>query len=708
MNNNSLTPVPSTMNNFQPQMVGFPQGMSNPRPDMNMPLPMPANPQANPATQGVSLYVGNLDPDVNEQRLYEHFIHYGNIINTKVMRDSYNGESRGFGFVTFANINDALRAKSLLNYTKILDREIRIALKRNPSELNTGANLFFKNLDPTITSKKLEEECSKYGSIISCVVKVDDESNRPLGYGYVQFETSNNAEDCVNSLNNVQFGEKNISVSYFLPKNKRLNPFAKSNLYIKQFPAEWGVPEIEAFVIRTFEIYGVISSHGVFEDKNIGKKYAFVAFEEQECAQKALVELNDFEVEGHDEHIYVAYAQDKATRRRTLKSKHLKFKNETNLYVKSLKPDVDQRKIALAFEKYGKVTSVCLKVHEPKTAAGSTAPTTVPAPTEKPSVKLRFGFINFATPEEAKNAFTECKKDPAVLALIDQNLNTRGTEFIYYAQTKTVRQQYLRMQKKNLKTFKLIHDNVLQYYQLMKYFMPQNFRNNQRGARGGNNQRGGRGGFNNFNNKKPYQARGGYNQSGHKDFGGHQNMHNQGNSYGNTPAPNSQNTPAPSNQAGNTPAPNMMFPNNMQFDMGGMLNMQNMNMQAFQNQMMGGNVPGVTAPQGGSNNMMQNPMGGNMMGQNAGTAPVRDLQWLKENLAQFEAMENHEKKNILGNLMYPLVESNVTNPEHVPKITGMLIDLEVLRASEIVEIMENQEALKDRIDEAIGIINDTE
>merc|ERR1712151_456677 len=121
-----------------------------------------------------------------------------------------------------------------------------------------------------------------------------------------------------------------------------------------------------------------------------------------------------------------------------------------------------------------------------------------------------------------------------------------------------------------------------------------------------------------------------------------------------------------------------------------------------QQQMMGQNV---------GNNMMGN-MGGNMnmMGQNNQNqnAPVRDLEWLKRNLEAFEKFDNHEKKNILGNLMYPLVEQNVSIPEHVPKITGMLIDLEVLRANEIVEIMENQEALKDRIDEAIGIINDTE
>merc|ERR1712194_289424 len=354
-------------------------------------------------------------------------------------------------------------------------------------------------------------------------------------------------------------------------------------------------------------------------------------------------------------------------------------------------------KITAAFEKYGKATSVCLKVHEPKASAPGTA---TPAETTKPAgLKLRFGFINFATAEEAKTAFTECKKDPAVLALIDQNLNSRGAEFIYYAQTKTVRQQYLRMQKKNLKTFKLIHDNVLQYYQLMKYFMPQNFRNNQRGGRGTSQRGGGRGGgFNNFNNRNRNQTGG--HRGGHKDFGHHGGMGGMGNGFGNTPAPN--------NQSGNTPAPNMMF-NNMQF--GGMGGMGMQDMQAFQQQMMSGNMPGMPG-MGGQAGMMNNMPAGGMggmggMGQN-NSAPVRDIQWLKENLSQFEAMDNSEKKNILGNLMYPLVESNVTNPEHVPKITGMLIDLEVLRASEIVEIMENQEALKDRIDEAIGIINDTE
>lgn len=464
-------------------------------------------------------------------------------------------------------------------------------------------------------------------------------------------------------------------------------------MYIKQFPQAWKEPEIEDFITKNFGIYGTISSMGVFDDKNIQKFYAFVAFEEQEFAQTALVELQDHAFEGHEEKLYIAYAQDKATRRRTLKTKHMKFKNETNLYIKSLKGDVLDKQISTAFEKYGKVTSVCIKTHEPKNTPGI-----VPS-SEKPAVKLKFGFVNFSSAEEAKTAFTECKKDPNVLCLLDQSLLSRGGEFVYYAQSKTVRQQYLRMQKKNLKTFKIIQDNVLQYYQLMKYFMPQNFRQNNRGNnRGGPNNRGNRG--------TGFRSRGGQNQGRGFSSGQRDNNRDHHSQSGNTP------TPGP-NQHGNTPAPNMMFNNTDLQQFAQMQGMSGLPMN-FQQQMMGqGGMPSLMMgqpPQSGAPQQMVPGMGGQpqMPMLTPQAAQNRDCAWLKNNISEFENMDNHEKKNILGNLMYPLVEKSVSNPEHVPKITGMLIDLEVLKVIEIVEIMENQDALKDRIDEAIGIINETE
>ena len=52
---------------------------------------------------GANLFVGNLDPEVDEKYLYDTFSAFGVVTRTpKVMRDPDTGASRGFGFVTFA------------------------------------------------------------------------------------------------------------------------------------------------------------------------------------------------------------------------------------------------------------------------------------------------------------------------------------------------------------------------------------------------------------------------------------------------------------------------------------------------------------------------------------------------------------------------------------------------------------------------------
>jgi polyhydroxyalkanoate synthesis regulator phasin len=86
-----------------------------------------------------------------------------------------------------------------------------------------------------------------------------------------------------------------------------------------------------------------------------------------------------------------------------------------------------------------------------------------------------------------------------------------------------------------------------------------------------------------------------------------------------------------------------------------------------------------------------------------------DITWLINNQKKFEQMSSDEKRKFLGNLMYYRVASqqNVSK-ELVPKITGMLIDLEVLELSDIIEILKNDDALKERIADAINIINDND
>lgn len=56
--------------------------------------------------------------------------------------------------------------------------------------------------------------------------------------------------------------------------------------------------------------------------------------------------------------------------------------------------------------------------------------------------------------------------------------------------------------------------------------------------------------------------------------------------------------------------------------------------------------------------------------------------------------------------MYQRVKQFNSDEKLVPKITGMLIDLDVLELDEILEIIELDDNLQERIAEAIEVINE--
>lgn len=127
----------------------------------------------------------------------------------------------------------------------------------------------------------------------------------------------------------------------------------------------------------------------------------------------------------------------------------------------------------------------------------------VQAPEQK---ELLFGFVNFPKGDEAKNAFTEGKRDPEILALIDSSHNEK-TEFIYYAQPAGMRKQFLRMVNKNYKVTQMMQNSFLMMTQNnMKFMKMQNQggkNNNFRPNNNAVNQAGNR------NNNKPFNKSGG-------------------------------------------------------------------------------------------------------------------------------------------------------------------------------------------------------
>lgn len=59
------------------------------------------------------LYVGNLPWSLDNDGLKELFSQFGEVVDAVVIKDRDSGRSKGFGFVTFANEEDAKSALSL-------------------------------------------------------------------------------------------------------------------------------------------------------------------------------------------------------------------------------------------------------------------------------------------------------------------------------------------------------------------------------------------------------------------------------------------------------------------------------------------------------------------------------------------------------------------------------------------------------------------
>ena len=72
----------------------------------------------------MNIYVGNLDFKVNEKDLEGLFEQFGIISSSRIITDKFNGRSKGFGFITMENQDEASKAIKELDGTTLDDRKI--------------------------------------------------------------------------------------------------------------------------------------------------------------------------------------------------------------------------------------------------------------------------------------------------------------------------------------------------------------------------------------------------------------------------------------------------------------------------------------------------------------------------------------------------------------------------------------------------------
>ncbi|HEX9679014.1 MAG TPA: RNA-binding protein [Candidatus Saccharimonadales bacterium] len=81
--------------------------------------------------------------------------------------------------------------------------------------------LFVGSLPYSMRDEDLEKMFAEYGKVSSAVVIMDRATNRSKGFGFVEYETTEEAEAAIKALNDSEVEGRKIVVNHARPREER-------------------------------------------------------------------------------------------------------------------------------------------------------------------------------------------------------------------------------------------------------------------------------------------------------------------------------------------------------------------------------------------------------------------------------------------------------------------------------------------------------
>ncbi|KAL1733120.1 hypothetical protein EV714DRAFT_246951 [Schizophyllum commune] len=283
-----------------------------------------------------NIFIKNLDEQIDNKALHDTFAAFGNVLSCKVATDEH-GNSKGYGFVHYETAEAAENAIKNVNGMLLNDKKVyvghHISRKERQSKIDEMkaqfTNLYIKNIDPEVTDEEFEALFKEQGNVTSSIIQRDEEG-RSRGFGFVNYETHEEAQKAVDNLNDKEFHGRKLFVSRAQKKAEReeelrkaheqarlekLSKYQGLNLYVKNLDDDVDDEKLRA----EFEPFGTITSAKVMrDDKGVSKGFGFVCYSSPEEASKAVAEMNNKMIGSKP--LYVSHAQRREVRRQQLES----------------------------------------------------------------------------------------------------------------------------------------------------------------------------------------------------------------------------------------------------------------------------------------------------------------------------------------------------------------------------------------------------
>ncbi|KAG0249928.1 hypothetical protein BG011_008800 [Mortierella polycephala] len=181
------------------------------------------------ADMRTSLWMGELEPWMDENWIRGAWYSAGEQVSVKMIRDKYTGASAGYCFIEMSSPAAAAKAINTLNGILIpgTNKVFKLnwasggGMSSNGSGAGQEFSVFVGDLSPDVTEFMLVSKFQeRYMSCRSAKIMTDATTGISRGYGFVRFGDESEQLRALHEMQGVQCGMRPIRISMATPKNK--------------------------------------------------------------------------------------------------------------------------------------------------------------------------------------------------------------------------------------------------------------------------------------------------------------------------------------------------------------------------------------------------------------------------------------------------------------------------------------------------------
>nr|DAD21540.1 TPA_asm: hypothetical protein HUJ06_023003 [Nelumbo nucifera] len=162
--------------------------------------------------------------DVNTEGLREYMSKFGELEDCIVMKERSTGRSRGFGYVTFASVEDAKNALKSEHFLGNRMLEVKVATPKE--EMRAPAKkitrIFVARIPQSVTEAAFRSYFETYGEITDLYMPKDHSSKGHRGIGFITFENAESVDNIMAETH--ELGGSTIVVDRATPKDEDFRP----------------------------------------------------------------------------------------------------------------------------------------------------------------------------------------------------------------------------------------------------------------------------------------------------------------------------------------------------------------------------------------------------------------------------------------------------------------------------------------------------